>query len=291
MIRQTWNRWLLEWASFYLRSTPWEKGRWRVLRWALGAARRGDLGPAQTRLIRCRQGFRMQVNLSDWLGRHVYVTGEYEPPVARLVQTLLRPGDVFIDVGANIGFFSLLASKVVGSAGRVLAFEPDPQTRRCLDANVRLNNARNVTVHEQALSDRLEMVPFHLAPRDHTGLSSFRCLDSETGFISVQAGPLEAFVHELAGVRLVKIDVEGAESLVLRGMDSLLRRERPDIIIEITDGFLRELGSSAAALQQQLRDLGYRINVIEHDAFIPVEKVSPLPNQFNAYCTTRLAGI
>jgi FkbM family methyltransferase len=228
----------------------------------------------------------MQVNLRDWIGQHIYVCGEYEPPVARLIQSVLREGDVFIDVGANIGYFSLLASKSVGLAGQVLAFEPDPQTRQMLSTNVEINHKHNIIVNEQALSDCLGEVSFYQAPREHSGLSSMRRLESAAGATIVQAGPLEAFFPHITGVRLVKIDVEGAESLVLHGMQALLRRDHPDLIVEITDHFLREMGSSSESLREDLAELGYRLFTVEEDALVPLGDCGPMAGQLNAYCTT-----
>src|SRR5262245_28883505 len=94
---------LLEALAYYLRRSPWERGRWRLLNAALPLSR-SVLRERRYRTVRTRHGFRLRVNLGDWLGRHVYLTGDYEPQTARLISSLLRPGDLFVDVGANIGF-------------------------------------------------------------------------------------------------------------------------------------------------------------------------------------------
>src|SRR5262249_38224168 len=147
------SRLALELLALYLRYSPWERGRWRVLRAALPLARllQHDKG---VRTIMTRHGFRLHVELGDWLGRHVYVTGDYEPTTSRIVAALLQPGNIMVDVGANIGYFSLLASHAVGPCGKVFAFEPLPRTREQLARNLRINRAENVVVFEEAVCNQ-----------------------------------------------------------------------------------------------------------------------------------------
>jgi FkbM family methyltransferase len=277
----------LEAMALYLRRIPWERGRWRLLNATLPLAR-SMLHEPRYRTVRTRYGFRLRVNLGDWLGRHVFVTGDYEPPTARLIAALLRPGDFFVDVGANIGYFTLLAARCVGPAGRVIAFEPSPRTREELAGNIALNAASNVLIGAEALSDCEGEATFYEGPEDHCGISSLRSIRDATRLVRVRTARLDDLLTPGRRVGLVKIDVEGAEARVVEGMIGRLESDRPDLIIEVTDGYLRELGDSAQGLCRRLLALGYRMYRIGDDGLIPMELAeASCCGQYNALFTSR----
>lgn len=272
-------------VSLSLRRCPVEGVRWRLVPWGLRLAQ--SLPPDTVRTVTTRDRFRMRVRLGDWLGRHVYVRGEYEPATAQVFKALLRPGDTFIDVGANAGYFSLLASKCVGPAGRVWSFEPVPVTREELLANLRLNDASNVRVFDQALSNAAGTATFSVGPADHRGTSSLRSLDEGSATLTVETARLD----DLLGgqkVDCLKIDVEGAEQLVLQGMADCLKRDRPDLVLEVTDEYLRPLGGSAEGLCRALGEAGYRMYRIDHEGLVPFEPAAATEkSQYNALFTAR----
>jgi FkbM family methyltransferase len=229
----------------------------------------------------------MRLNLNDWLGRHVFVTGEYEPATTSLVKALLRSGDTFVDVGANVGYFALLAAQRIGPTGRVVAFEPVPLTRDQFTKNVQLNGFGNLMIRDEALSERPGEVEFFVGPTDHRGTSSLRPLDASSEKIRVRTARFDDLGLD-GPARVIKIDVEGAELLALHGMAETLRRDHPDLIVEVTDSFLRTMGHSAVALGEFLLGLGYRMYVIDHPGLVPVDpNRADLPGQFNALFTTR----
>jgi FkbM family methyltransferase len=277
----------VELLSLYLRRTPWERGRWRlvplVLRWSRSARQAHG-----RRTVKTRDGFRLCVELGDWLGRHIYVMGEYEPATTQIIKALLQSGDTFIDVGANIGYFTLLATSRVGSTGKVFAFEPVPETRGMLLRNLRLNRVANVVVREEAVADQAGEVTLFIGPANHRGTSSMRSLPDSSGVLEVPKGRLDDLLPAGERVRLIKIDIEGAEYLALEGMSRCLRQDRPDLVIEVTDSFLRAMGHSAAMLCKLLFGLGYRMYAIDHDGLTPITDFrAPLPAQFNALFTAR----
>jgi FkbM family methyltransferase len=228
----------------------------------------------------------MRLALGDWLGRHVYATGEYEPATAAVIKAILRPGDTFVDVGANVGYFTLLGASRVGPRGRVFAFEPVPHLRKQLAANVRLNRFATVTVRGEAIAEQPGEAEFFLGPADHCGTSSLRSVAGSAGTLTVRTGRLDDMLPAEQKVRLIKIDVEGAEYAALCGMHDCLRRHHPDLVIEVTDAFLRAMGHSAEMLFRFLRETGYRMYVIDHRGLVPVAAFGgPLPDQFNALFT------
>jgi FkbM family methyltransferase len=275
----------LEAMSLYLRRAPGDFGRWRLLRKALPLSQELLQGQ-RLRTIRTRHGFRMRVNLGDWLGRHVFVAGDYEYGTARLIRSLLKSRDLFVDVGANVGFFTLLGARCVGSRGSVFAFEPLDELRRELLGNVRRNQYTHVTVRGEAVSDRTGVVPYYAAQPNHLGCSSLRRLDQASDIVAVRTVRLDEVLPRERRIRLIKIDVEGAELRVLEGMGDRLASDRPDIVVEITDSYLRGFGDSAEALSRHLSSLGYHMYLIGERGLVEVDPAQPLvAPQFNAFFT------
>ena len=252
------NQLVLAFASFYLRSSTFDSGRWRLLNHFLPMLRK-DGSLMGERVVSTRYGFRYKADLGDWLGQYVYLTGVYEPPTAHVISTLLSPGDTFIDVGANSGFFTLLASRRVGPTGRVLSFEPLPSMRGRITENLSLNGMENVTLHGVALSNTVGEVTFYEGPQGHKGISSMRPIDEVSAILQVPTMPLDDLTDQIPSIKLIKIDVEGAEQLAIEGMQKLLAQHHPYLIIEITDQYLKPFGHSAQGLSDSLCSLGYQM--------------------------------
>ena len=191
------------------------------------------------RVIRTRFGFSLGVKLPDTIQKVVLLTGRWEPFVTRFVLDTLRSGDTFIDVGANIGYYSLLASRLVGANGRVYAIEGSPSIFQRLSENVTRNNVANTTIIHAIVSDTEGTKPFWLAAEPHSGCST--SVESaaahhpwlRASHMSVEAhvasSPLINLVptESLFNARLIKVDVEGAESEVLRPLVPLLGQFGP----------------------------------------------------------------
>ncbi len=165
-----------------------------------------------------------------------YWTGTYERGVQMQLTELLRAGSTFWDVGAHVGFFTLLASRLVGERGHVQAFEPLDANRARLDAALDLNGARNVTVHGCAVAARSgeRMIYAH-------GASNMWTLVRERGeheSVRVECQSLDELAGAVGPPDLIKIDVEGAEVEALRGGRELLEQYRPALILEFSDAAL-----------------------------------------------------
>ena len=230
-------------------------GRWRLLRWL--RQRESLVAQFRPTTVRVKGGMKMLVDPSDLAGRALYLSGYQGHCLAPLFGSILESGDGVVDVGANLGFFTLLGSRLVGPGGCVHAFEPVPKTMGFLEKNVELNAPANVVLHAEALSEASGSVELNL-PTDHSGGSSFRDLgESSSEAVEVRCIALDSLLDSLPRIKLVKIDVEGAELLALRGMRELLRRDHPYIVSEIHDSWIRALGGSAADLFEYLRGFGY----------------------------------
>lgn len=261
------NKLMLAFAAFYLRSCKFDIGRWRLLNHFLPMLRKHGSRMGE-RIVRTHYGFRYKADLGDWLGQYVYLTGAYEPPTAHVISTLLNPGDIFIDVGANSGFFTLLASRRVGPTGRVLSFEPLPSMRSRITENIALNEMKNVTLHAVALSNSVGEVTFYEGPQGHKGISSMRPIGEASAILQVPTMPLDDLADKITSIKLIKIDVEGAEQLAIEGMSKLLAQHHPYLIIEVTDQYLKPFGHSAQGLSNSLCSLGYRMYKITSKGLI-----------------------
>jgi len=186
----------------------------------------------------------MLVDPSDVTGRMLVGSGIWEPHVTAVFRELLSPGDVCIDVGASIGYYTLLASLLVGEEGHVYAFEPAPEAYEALLANVRLNGLANVTAQATAVgsAEGHETLYDPWVVSNVGAASMLRQPDSATHGrrsrepLDVPVRPLTALVPEpeLERARLVKIDVEGYEIEVLRGLEAVYERGgRPAIVVEV----------------------------------------------------------
>jgi len=177
-----------------------------------------------------------------------YRTGANEVPVQRTLASVLRPGQVFYDVGSNIGFFALLASRLVGRSGRVYAFEPVKANAEAIRRNAELNRFRHLEVLEVAVSDRNGSARLLLSA--HPGgatLSNDDAPPDPTGVVDVSTVTLDALVasRRIAPPDVVKIDVEGAEEAVLAGMTDTLAGHRPTLVCELDS-------ADSAVLEQKI---------------------------------------
>lgn len=152
-----------------------------------------------------------------------------------LLPSLLATGDWTIDVGANVGHYTLRLSEIVGASGRVIAFEPVPSTFELLAANVAAGEKANVTLVNAAVSESCGIVGMDIPNFANTGMiNPYQAHISDSGALQVLSLPVDGF--EFSGkVKLIKIDAEGHEISVLRGMTRLIARDKPTLIIEGND--------------------------------------------------------
>ena len=182
-------------------------------------------------------GTRLHCNPSDLIQRMVLYFGVWEPDVSHVIQQNLKGGDVFVDIGANIGYDTLLASTRVGAAGRVVSIEASPRTFALLQRNLALNpGATNVRAVNVAVSDRPGRLDLY--EQDEGNIGAATTLASRGGSLmaSVDALPLDKILttEEVQKLRLIKMDVEGAEPPILRHLLDGLASYPPtmDIVVE-----------------------------------------------------------
>src|SRR5580658_580640 len=204
----------------------------------------------------------------------------YEPDVAAVFLRAIKAGDTVLDVGANVGIFSVLAARLTGADGCVVGFEPSQDNRKRLAANLALNGITNVIVVDQPASDRTGTVTFHLKSDSAGGHSLWnpckhpdhRKSREEPQSIVMTTTTIDAEMARLrlAPPRLIKIDTEGAEHRVLAGGIKLLMQfEVPYVIAELHEFGLGQMGSSQAELRGSMANLGYDTFLLYADGSLP----------------------
>lgn len=200
-----------------------------------------------------RDGRLLQCQLADRTQRTMYL-GLFEPRETRLLGELLSSGDIFIDVGAHIGWFTTAAARHVGEAGQVIACEPYPPNMAILKGNLARNNCKNVRVVEAALGSQQGTISLAKAGGDSGGVTALGW--AWDGRVEVPMTTLDDITSGLGAVALVKIDVEGWEANVLRGAARTLTQTK-SVLIEINPEALRKVGSSPEEIFNLLRGAGF----------------------------------
>ncbi|MEK7991784.1 MAG: FkbM family methyltransferase [Thiotrichaceae bacterium] len=198
----------------------------------------------------------------------------FEPDEVELVKKHIKQGDVVIDIGANIGYYTLLFAQLVGETGRVIAFEPDPDNFELLHKNVSLNQYHNVTLIQKAVASENSQAPLFLCDENkgmHRLYDSVCCQTS----IEVETVCLDDYLPTLVNkVNFVKIDIEGAEYNALQGMQNILRQQQPKLLTEFSPAALFEYGIEPQTYIDFLSQLGFDLyQVGEQLHLINLEKL------------------
>lgn len=228
---------------------------------------------------------RLECDLKEFIERQIYFLGTYEPIEAYLFSRLLQPGMTVIDIGANVGQYTLLAATAVGETGAVHSFEPVPKIFAQISNNVRNNNLSNV--HLNALGVWKEATFLNLGilngMEDHCELYSVG-FGNQANQVTTTAIALDSYVQScnLRQVDLIKMDVEGAEYCALLGMVQTLKRDHPLLQMEINRPALERLGYTPEDIWKLvIEELGYEAYLIESQSCQKVTHFSKLKQSPN----------
>lgn len=203
----------------------------------------------------------LSVSPADVIGRHLYKYRRYEPILAQTLETQLDWSSpaVMVDVGANIGWYSLLVSRLSRGACRVFAFEPDPRNFALLESNLALNDTRNVKAFNLALGESAATLQLHRYDHDNAGRHSLLELHDGAS-VPVQVVSLDTLWSERrlpdGPIRLLKMDIEGYEVIALRGAHSVLSRCEW-VLIEHSPAYLEKSGFGIDALIDLMHAAGF----------------------------------
>jgi FkbM family methyltransferase len=197
-------------------------------RWKRGGYRIGEALGDRVLIGRTPGGSPIALSMRDHQHRDMYFYGAYEPDVTALFRRYVTPGSTVFDVGANAGYFAILSSEL-GAA--VHAFEPNPAVRALLSLSAQLGRG-DIEVVPCACSDHPGTMPLYLSDPGETGRSGLMVARDRS--VDVEVITLDEYARRTdAHPQLVKIDVEGAEAGVIRGMSEILRTDRPTLIVEL----------------------------------------------------------
>ena len=246
---------------------PYHPGKWRVFRLLMPLASPTWNCP---RVFK-RQGIWFELDLRHFIPRYIFYLG-WEVPETQFVESVVKPGWVIADVGANIGYYTLLFARGVGPSGRVYAFEPAASTYKILMKNISLNHTSKVRPYNMALGDSCGEVSLvqERDPKDYR-LAAPDKRSPDT----VPLTTLDCFVEEqgLNRLDLIKVDIEGCERRFLLGAKKSLARFRPILLIELNPLALRWFGATVEELVGDLLDSGYRLWRPTWRGFLPLRKL------------------
>lgn len=228
--------------------------------------------------------YRLLTSSYDWVIRHtipfgvqiqgvkmygaplrIYIKGSHEPETTHLAKRVLKKGDVAADIGVHFGYYTLLFAHLVGPSGKVFSFEPGPGNVINIKKGVRAGAFTNVTLTNALVSDIEGTHEFFMSGGGSGRDSIYAEAAQFAPKVDVRSVMLDAFFKEATKVDFIKIDVEGAEQLVLKGAMSILRRLKPKLVIEISPKNFKAAGYGIEALTVPLREIGYSISSINAD--------------------------
>ncbi|MFM7128157.1 MAG: FkbM family methyltransferase [bacterium] len=215
-------------------------------------------------------GFQVRCDLLDHVQRHIYFLGAYEPVESYIFSLMLKPGLTVMDIGANIGQYSLLASKAVGETGQVFAFEPVPKNYNRLTNHISVNHIHNIKSNRMAVWNENGTVNLGLhQPEDLEQNAGSFAIGGQLGNVTAPAIVLDDFIksNEIRRLDLIKMDIEGAEGFALKGMMQSLARFKPAILMEVNREACSHMNYNPQTFWDLLvRDLGYTAWAIGNDS-------------------------
>jgi FkbM family methyltransferase len=242
----------------YLSKFPLRDGKAYLYEWLHAVLKPGD----RYAVVRLDKGFCMKLDLADPEQLKVYFYGHYhERYEADLVQRLLEDDEVFWDIGANVGYFTLVAATALNHRGRIIAFEPGQNAYARLSENLALNPYRNIQTFPVAVTDREGEAVLHLAGDiADSSANLYQAAQAQAGQEVCRTVGLDHFLREenLPTPDLIKLDAEGAELAVLQGARGLLADSPPLWLMEMEEKNLVAAGASKAAVAHFLTGYGYR---------------------------------
>jgi len=215
-----------------------------------------------------RYGARIHLNPQDPVVSGALALGVYEKPETKFFLKALLPGITFLDIGANIGYYTALALAHIGPAGRVISVEPDPETFEYLQRTIAANGADRATALNQAFADAPGVLKLY-RNSSNRGDNRLYANDLADNFVEVQVGRADEALAALnvGQVDLIKIDVQGYEGQVLAGLEQTIRNSRPlTILSEFWPWGLTEAGSDPFEILARLQALGLELHELTTDA-------------------------
>jgi FkbM family methyltransferase len=216
-----------------------------------------DLFKDETKVVDFR-GFRLNLHLDDWIQQNIYFKGNYENTELNWIEKNLSANDVFVDVGANIGIYTLTAAQKV-SEGKVYSFEPFEQNHKSLLKNIGLNTFKNIKVEKLAVAESEKTISLFYDEKDkNLGMvSSYN--ESKQNETKLKAIALDEYAskNNILKISMIKMDIEGNELFALQGMKTVLKTHKPKLLIEVDSEILKRAGYTSSDIFSFLELMDY----------------------------------
>jgi len=281
---------LLKLVRLFFYYSPRFRGKGRIFNLIYKAAAGLCRRLPENIIVRSRDGRKFRADLNDTIYKNLFFTGYYEREETLLLQDMIGHGDTVFDIGANFGWYTTLFSKLTGDEGKVYAFEPVPWIFDELKKNISLNTLPgNIILSNTALGDEekeVEMNVFSNLPHGHASISDLGREDARK--FKAHMTTLDEFA-EAKGIEtadLVKLDVEGAELMVLKGGLGFLSRTGPMIVFEANPETSQAFGYHPDDIIALLRDAGYTdFRTAGRKGLVCIETVQDITRSISVFCS------
>lgn len=224
----------------------------------------------EPRVIQLRSGLRFNYETCDFIPLSLYYLGTFEDYCLSFAKACAPKGATVLDVGANIGLYTVELANSVGPMGRVISIEAMPRHAQSVRRNLGLNGLDNAEVVQVAVGDHHGEVTLGLPPGGNQGMFSVGASGGETATVPLRL--LDDILQEkgVSSLALIKMDIEGSEMAALQGATKTLRQFKPAILIELNEPALQRFGTSSIAVRSLIQEFGYRGWVVGPNGVRPI---------------------
>ncbi len=236
-----------------------------------------------------RENHLLNTHTGNYLDYMVFATGSYEPAIAGLITSQINPGSTVMDIGANVGIHTITMGKAAGPNGKVYAFEPIGFLRKKIEENIWLNNLHNVEIIPSALSNQAGKQEIFFDENDsNLGTASLGKKSEQTNLeIDIKVGDEVAQELGISQLDLMKIDVEGFELKVLKGLESTISKLRPRIIFEFDVNYIKRVEEEGMDVKEEIfsyfSSKNYQLFEIANHGLINIDSAEGFPWSSNVF--------
>ena len=237
------------------------------------------------------QGHKMYLGPKDSL--QLSINGIYEELETKIVKKEVKNGDIVLDIGANIGYYTLIFAKLVGSNGKIFAFEPEPFNYDLLQKNIKINNYENIITEQKAVGNENGVIKLYLS-KIRTGMHRiYKSKYTNNEFVNVDIVKLDDYFKDskfFNKINFIKMDVEGSEFGVLKGLTRILENNNVKILAEFIPDSIKEFGFNPQDFISFLQSFGYKIYCTDDESKKTIllnnyhEIISKFPQGTNLFC-------
>lgn len=202
--------------------------------------------------------FKINVNTKNFIDANIFYTGDYEPYLKVKFKELIKEGDIILDVGANIGFHTLYFAELTGKMGKVIAFEPIPINFNALQKNINLNDFNQILIINKALGNTNTLLNIHINPETQNP-GAFNLFDDGVKNLTIACVRGDDYLNESGSRRVdfIKVDVEGFELEVFKGLEQTIKQFMPIIIFEYDKNYQAKINDDPKAIFHFLSKFAY----------------------------------